>query len=362
MHNLHAVVMAGGSGTRFWPASRGHRPKQLLPLAQGKTLIAATVDRVAPMVGIDRTWVVTNQTQAAAIAQAVPSLRADHILVEPEARDTAPCVALAAAAVSANDPSALMAIMPADQLIAPDAAFHALLRRGAALASDGKTLVTFGITPTRPATGYGYIEVGERVDRAEPAAHKVVLFREKPDRATAEGFLASGRFLWNSGIFVWTTQALLAAMDLGAPDLATTTRTMISAARAGDRAGLEKAFLAARKVSVDFGVMEKAKQVTVVRADLSWDDVGSFGTLASVAGADAQGNVKFHNGGASIVLLETKDSTTYAEGKRTVTLFGVHDLVVVAVDDAVLVCPKDRAEDLKTLIGKLKELGRSDIL
>lgn len=362
MQNLHAVIMAGGSGTRFWPASRAGRPKQLLPLANGKTLIAATVDRVSPLVGLERTWIVTNKAQAPLIEKAVPTLARDHILVEPEARDTAPCVALAAAAVSARDGDAVMAVMPADQLISPDAAFHALLRRGAELARDKKTLVTFGVTPTRPATGYGYIEVGERVDQKSPDAHRVVLFREKPDRATAESFLQSGRFLWNSGIFVWTTEALLAAMDLGAPDLAASTRAMVTAARAGDRGALERAFLGARKISVDFGVMEKARQVTVVRADLSWDDVGSFSTLASVAGADAQGNVTFRHDGAQVVTLESRDSTAYVEGKRTVALFGVKDLVVVAVDDAVLVCPKDRAEDLKVLIGKLKELGRNDVL
>jgi mannose-1-phosphate guanylyltransferase len=362
MPNLHAVIMAGGSGTRFWPASRQARPKQLLPLANGQTLIAATVERVRGLVGIERVWVVTNASQSQSIAAAVPSLSPEHILVEPEPRDTAPCVALATATIGAADPDAILAVLPADQLISPTDAFERLLTRGASIATDHKTLVTFGIAPTRPATGYGYIELGDRWDQVEPAAFRVALFREKPDLETARHFVSTGRFLWNSGIFVWSPAALLEAMEASAPDLASALRAMVACAQRGDTAGLLRTFSSARKVSIDYAVMEKAPRVAVVRSEIAWDDVGSFLTLGSVAGQDENGNVAFCHGGASVIAHETSDTTAYAEGPRTIALFGVTDLVVVAVGDAVLVCPKQKAEGLKSLIARIRELGRGDLL
>ena len=207
--------MAGGSGTRFWPASRTARPKQFLPLAHGKTLLAATIDRVRGACGSERIWIVTNATQAAQLPQLLPDFPMAQVIVEPEARDTAPCVALATATIAARDPQATIAMMPADHVIEPADAFVALLRRGAELAADGATLVTFGIRPTFAATGYGYIECGERRDEATPPAFAVSRFREKPDVATATEFLRTGRFLWNSGIFVWRVDAIAAAMATG---------------------------------------------------------------------------------------------------------------------------------------------------
>ena len=359
---LHAVIMAGGSGTRFWPASRSARPKQFLPLAHGMSLLEATIRRVEALAGRERTWIVTNPRQAELCARLLPDFPAAQILIEPEARDTAPCVALAAAAIEAKEPGAVLAVMPADHVITPEAAFHALLRRGQQLAADGTTLVTFGIAPTRAATGYGYIELGAALDAGTPRAHAVARFREKPDLATAQHFLATGRHLWNSGIFVWTTRALLAAMDQGAPDLAAATRTLLQAFQRDDRAAIDTTFRACRKISIDYAVMEKAPRVAVVRAELAWDDVGSFVTLGTVAGHDAAGNVVLGAAGGAAVVHEARDCVAYVEGARTIALFGVHDLVVVAVDDAVLVCPKDRAEDLKSLVQKLQSLGRQDLL
>lgn len=362
MRNLHAVVLAGGSGTRFWPASRALRPKQLLPLAGGETLLAATLGRIRDLVPAERTWIITNPQLAAPIQAALPGFPRSQLVVEPEPRDTAPCVALAAARIAAVDADATLAVMPADHIIHPAAAFHDLMRRGAELAADGRTLVTFGVNPTRPATSYGYIEVGEALPGSGAGAYRVARFREKPDLQTAKEFFVSGRFLWNSGIFVWTVPALLAAMEVGNPELAGCAVAMLEAARRGDEATLAIAFRRAPKISIDYAVMEKAPAVAVLRAELEWDDIGSFVRLATVTGQDGEGNSVFQGEGTRAVLHEADGNVVYGEGRRAIALFGVHDLVVVAVDDAVLVCPKSRADDLKVLIQRLRSQGCADLL
>jgi mannose-1-phosphate guanylyltransferase len=359
--SMHAIIMAGGSGTRFWPASRRERPKQLLPLARGKSLLEATIARVAPLVGAERTWVVTNAAQAERAVGHLAGLPPQQILVEPEPRDTAPCVALATACIEARDPGATTAFMPADHLIEPAAELGRLLSRASGIAADGATLVTFGVTPTRPATGYGYIERGQPLDDLAPRAYAAVRFREKPDPATAAELVRSGRFLWNSGIFVWQTSALLSAMDAGSPALAACTREMAAAARRGDRAALEDAFRRAPKQSIDFAVMERAPRVAVVEAQLRWNDLGSFLSLGAVAPPDGRGNVRVLHHGARAMALDAANCVVYAEGPRAVALFGVADLVVVAVEDAVLVCPRDRADELKELVGQLAANGLADL-
>ena len=362
MSSLHAVVMAGGSGTRFWPASRGLRPKQFLPLADGKPLIEATLDRLHGLVAPEHVWVATNKQQAKGLARLLPNLRRERLILEPEARDTAPCVALATATIAAVDPEATMIVLPADHIIAPTEAFQQMLQAGVELAADGKTLVTFGIAPTFPATGYGYIECGARDADSRLPAFAAARFREKPDRATAEQFLAKGNFLWNSGIFVWQVAAIRRAMERGEPMLAASTTAMLAAIGKQEKAATNRAFLTAPAKSIDYAVMEKADAVVVVQAPIRWDDVGSFPALASVAPADAQGNVAVCAHGASHLALQAKGNIVYADGDRTVALFGCDDLVVVAVDDAVLVCPKAKAADLKTLVEFVRAQGRTDLL
>ncbi|MEO6593732.1 MAG: mannose-1-phosphate guanylyltransferase [Planctomycetota bacterium] len=362
MSSLHAVIMAGGSGTRFWPASRTKRPKQFLPLANGQMLIQATVDRLTALCDANRIWIVTNPAQARALAKILPGFPREQILVEPEGRDTAPCIALAAASIGATDPSATMVVLPADHVIEPVPEFHRMLRRGVEIASDGETLVTFGVKPTFPATGYGYIECGPARDDRTPRAFTALRFREKPDLATAKQFLERGGFLWNSGIFVWTLAAIRTAMQNGNPELASAADRMLAAAQKGERAKIARAFKQAPKVSVDYAVMEKAYKVTVVEATVRWDDVGSFPAIAAIGTGDAAQNFSLLTAGASMLALQSQDNIVYAEGKRTVALFGVKDLVVVAVGDAVMVCPKERAPDLKLLVEHVRAQGRTDIL
>lgn len=362
MANLHAVIMAGGSGTRFWPASRRLRPKQFLPLVSGKPLLQTTLDRIAGLVPPECTWIVTNAELARQLKRIVPGFPRQQVLVEPESRDTAPCLALATAHIAARDTEATMLVMPADHVIPDTRAFHRLVRRGVKLAADSRTLVTFGVTPTHPATGYGYLETGARLDQAAPAAFAARRFREKPDLPTARRFLKKGGFLWNSGIFVWTTRALRSAMARANPALAAGTETMLAAVKAGRRQALARAFRALPRTSIDYGVMEQAAHTAVVKADLCWDDVGSFPALTAVGERDADGNVQVLGACSTALSLDSRDNVVYAEGKQTVALFGVHDLVVVSVDDVVMVCPKDRAPNLKELVEHARRHGREDLL
>ena len=362
MSTIHAVIMAGGSGTRFWPASRKKRPKQFLPLAHGVPLLEATVRRLSGLCTPDRIWIVTNPVQARALPKVMPDFPREQILIEPEARDTAPCVALATAAIAAKDPNATMILLPADHLITPVEAFTAMLQRAVALAKDDKTLVTFGIVPDHAATGYGYIECGAPLDNQQPQASKAVRFREKPDRATAEQFVQSGNFLWTSGIFVWSIPAIREAMTQGNPELGAAAVAMLSGMLANKKAAVAKAFRRAPKTSIDYAVMEKAQHIAVVRANVKWDDVGSFPALTAVGQTDAHGNTSVLHGGARSVACESEGNIIYAEGKRAIALFGVKGLVVVAVGDAVMVCPKDRASDLKKLVSRVEADGLHDLL
>jgi len=362
MQDLHAVIMAGGAGTRFWPASRAARPKQFLPLANGKPLIQAAVERMAGCCPADRVWIVTNPTQARLLPSVLPEFPAAQIIVEPEARDTAPCVALATATIQARDPSAILAMLPADHVITPENAFCSMVQRGAAIAADDQTLVTFGVEPTFAATGYGYIECAGPLDEHRPRARHVVRFREKPDKSTAEQFVAAGSFLWNSGIFVWSAAALRAAMRAGAPELLDCTDRMLAGLVQGDREAVVEAFTSAPKTSIDFAVMERAPRVAVVDATVRWNDVGSFPALEAIVPTDADGNAALLHDGAQHIALHSTNNTVYAEGQRTVALFGAENLVVVAVDDAVLVCPSDKADELKLLVAHVRQLGRADLL
>jgi mannose-1-phosphate guanylyltransferase len=359
--SMHAVIMAGGSGTRFWPASRRTRPKQLLPLASGRSLIQTTVERVRDLAGPDRTWIVTNPRQLDPMLTALNEFPREQIIVEPEPRDTAPCVALAAAVIEARDPGATMAVMPADHLIDAPERFQADLEQAARLAQDDTTLVTFGIPPTYPATGFGYIELGNALPQVT-GAFDVLRFREKPDQTTAQTFLESGQFLWNSGIFVWNFVSLTRAMETACPELAICTHTMLAAARVDDDAARDAAFQQAPRISVDYAVMEKAEHVAVIRATFGWDDLGSFAALGALADRDLHGNITVNQSAAAVLQLQSERCTAYTEGAQTIALFGVRDLIVVNTPDVVLVCPRDRAEDIKEFIRHLQHIGRDDLL
>ena len=360
---IHPVIMAGGSGTRFWPLSRRNRPKQFLALTGEAPLLAATVQRLPPLARLDRTYVVCGPQHARAARRLLPGLPPENFIVEPCPRNTAPCVGLAALHVAARDPQGIMAMLPADHHVARPEAFREAISAAAQLAETG-AIATIGIRPSRPETGYGYLSIGPRIaarvrGKARLTAHKVARFVEKPDMVTAARYLAEGGYLWNSGIFVFRADVILEEIgrampllreqldtigkDLGTPRYART---------------LKRVFPACPAISIDYGVMEKSQRIAVVPADFGWSDVGSFAALSEVRGTDAEGNVT--EGDA--IVLGGRNDVVLASAKRPVAVIGLDDVIVVDAGDAVLVCRRDRAQDVRKAVDELVRRGREDLL
>ena len=356
---IYGVIMAGGSGTRFWPQSRRNRPKQLLNLVGDKTMIRTTAERVLPVIPFERLMVVTALSHADEIRSELPELRDGMIVAEPQGKNTAPCIALAAYKLFKTDPDGVMAVLPADHLIGNSAALLEALTAGAEFVSRGDYLLTFGIVPHRPETGYGYIQLG-------PAAAslgcttvcRVERFVEKPDRATAEKYLAAGTYLWNSGMFVWRTEAILKAVRKHLPALDAVIEEILPALNTPDEAAaLEEAYDKIDGVSVDYGVMEKASNVVCMPIDVEWNDVGTWTALEEVWSSDQGGNCTK----GEVVLLGCKDCIV-SSPHRLVTLIGLEELVIVDTPDALMVCRKDRSQDVKKLCELLAERGYDHLL
>ena len=336
-----AVVLAGGIGARFWPASRPARPKQLLPLAGDAPLIVDTVRRAERLVGADRVRLLTGADLVSPFRSVLPEYPAERFWVEPVARSTGPALAWAAARIAAEDPATVMISLHADHLIEPFEAFEETIGRAVAAARDRHALVTLGIRPERPETGYGYIELGE--ERAE-GVHSVRRFVEKPGEATAAEYVASGRFVWNSGIFVWRAADFLAALRRWTPEIAP---ALAALEPAGD--GVEAFFDRVEPVSVDVGVLERADNVEVVSATFDWDDVGTWAALARTREPDAAGNVT----AGAVSLVEARDNVVWSEDGHVV-LFGVEGLVVVRSGGDTLVTRRDLAPELKRALARLE--------
>ncbi len=345
--SLWAVLLAGGSGTRFWPASRRSLPKQFLPIAGGRSLLAQTAGRLRGAVPWERVLVVTSRDHADLVRKHLPKLAPDQVLAEPVGRNTAAAVAWAAVEIERRDPGSVHAVLPSDHVIAPAADFRRTLLAAAEEAGESGALLTFGIRPTFPATGYGWIEIGPlETERRNASVHAVARFVEKPDRARAEGFLAGGRHLWNSGMFVWRTDAILGALREHAPDL-------LGAMRSANVSGsIDTAYSALPALSIDVAVLEKAARVRVVPVDFTWSDVGSWSALADVLQADAEGNRA--GGGVSVLAEEAANCIAWGRAGELTVLFGVRDLVVVRAGKATLVCPRARSEEIRRIVARLE--------
>jgi mannose-1-phosphate guanylyltransferase len=348
---VYALVLAGGSGERFWPLSRRARPKQLLRLVSAKTLLEETIARLEGWIPQERILILTNVEQEAAVRDLLKNFPKQNIVAEPAKRDTAAAVALGAGWVAARDHAATMLTLPADHVIADREAFQKTMQRAAAAAEESGALVTIGIKPTWACPGFGYIEQGKplrlRGSDSKIAVHQVVRFREKPNTELAESFLRKGNFRWNAGMFVWSVPTVLSEFNRHAPELA----DFISQIRApgnfekvlGDR------FAKLPRISFDYAIMEKADRVLVVEAAFDWDDVGSWVAVARYFKNDEQSNAA----NCALTAVDSSNNIVFDQGGTTVALLGVHNLIVVQTPDAILVCHRHQAEKIKNLIGKL---------
>jgi len=355
---IRPVLLSGGSGTRLWPLSRAMAPKQLMKLLSGHSLLQETALRVADRSLFDTAFCLCNEEHRFAVAEQLTEIGAfaNPLLLEPEGRNTAPAAAVAALAAAERDAEALVLLLPSDHAIADVAAFHAALRTGMTAARAGR-IVTFGIRPDAPETGYGYIAMGDELADA-PGAHAVARFIEKPDAARAAQLIAAGDNVWNGGIFLFRADVMLAEFERLEPDLLEACRAALAATSAdGDFRRLDaQAFAGARKVSIDYAIMEHTALAAVVPVAMGWSDVGSFSALAAVRPADASGNVVI----GDVVTEGATGSYVHSTGPLVAAL-GVHDLVIVATGDAVLVVPKDRAQDVGRLVERLKAAGRPEV-
>ena len=350
----YAVVMAGGAGTRFWPRSRSHLPKQFLPITGRDSMLQETVARICPPLRPDHVLVVAGSAHAALARQQLRGRRGVQILVEPLGRNTAPAIALAALHIARTDPGAIMTVLPADHAIPTVRAFRADLQQAAALAERTGALVTFGVPPTHPETGYGYIQPGKPVVPGRAGATWVTRFIEKPEPARARRLVASGRALWNAGIFVWRVDAILEALRQHLPGVLAALERALERRTA---AALRAAYAVMPAVSIDHGVLEHAARVAVIQAGFRWSDVGSWAAVEpfwqrrGLPNA-ARGRVVAVDASGCIV-----DSPT-----RLVALLGVRDLVIVDTPDVLFICPKARAQDVRALVGALRRQGAETYL
>lgn len=347
--SLYVLILAGGSGERFWPLSRKARPKQLLALFSESTLLQDTIARLDGLVPRENILILTNQDQETAVRELVPELPAENIVAEPAKRDTAAAIALGVGWIAMRDPDATMVVLPADHLIKDIAGFQRTLRTAAAAAEQSGDIVTIGIRPSWACPGFGYIEQGAKVEIAEnaggPDAFEVVRFREKPSAELAETFLQQGNFRWNAGMFIWPLASITTAFEQHAPELAAFVKHLQVTKNL--EVALAEKFPHLPKISIDYAIMEKAARVLMVEAAFDWDDVGSWTAVAKYLQPHAGGNI------ANCDALTAHDATNnlvYTKGDKHVALMGVHDLIIVQTEDALLVCHRDEAEKIKQIV------------
>src|SRR5436305_78004 len=347
---IYALILAGGSGERFWPLSRRNRAKQLLRLVSERTLLEETVARLEGFVPTERVLVLTNIEQEKGVRDLLEGFPKENIIAEPAKRDTAAAVALGSGWVAARDHSATMLTLPADHVITDRAAFQETMKTAAAAAEQLGALVTIGIKPTWACPGFGYIEQGTPIklpDASKIAVHRVIRFREKPNVDLAESFLRKGNFHWNAGMFVWSVPTVLSEFNRHAPELA----DFISQVRSPKDLDqiLHERFAKLPRISFDYAIMEKAEHVLVIEASFDWDDVGSWQAVARYFKKDEHGNAA--NG--ALTALDSSDNIIFNDGETTIALLGVHNLIVVRTGDAILICHRHQAEKIKNLVGTL---------
>ncbi len=361
----HAVILAGGRGTRFWPRSRTRTPKQLLNIVGHDTMLRQTVERLRPLFPTSRIWVVTNREQAAAVRHQLPFLLRQHILSEPVGRNTAAAIGLAAMHIRQHDPHALMAVLPADHFIAQAARYRRIVRAALEVARRGPYLVVLGIPPTRPETGYGYIERGQTFARVAGLPVFVVRrFTEKPARTQAQKYLATGRYFWNAGMFFWSVETFLDSLRQWLPKTYRALEQLAQRVGRRDYARwLARIYPRLENISVDYAILEPAAgqqsvfRVLMLPARMGWSDIGSWAAVYELESRTAGDNVA----AGPTVLLDASGNLLWSP-KKMVAVVGVDNLVVVDTPDALLICARDRTQDIGRVVQELEKRRRNELL
>jgi mannose-1-phosphate guanylyltransferase len=357
--HVYAVVMAGGSGTRFWPLSRRKHPKQLLELFGRGSLLEQTIARLRPLVPPRRIYVFTNELVWREVRRRLPEIPPSQIVAEPAACNTAPTLGVAAHEIARRDPRGLMVVLPSDHVIARLAGFRRALRAACEVASTEGRSVVLGLKPTRPETGFGYVRLGARAGRvAGNEIFRVEEFTEKPPLAVARRYAASGRYLWNGGMFIWRVSTLLNNFHRFQPRMARQLARLAVAGGVRARSSFRRLFPRLEKISVDYALMEKISGIFAVAADIGWNDVGSWAVVYDLARRDREGNVR---PGRSLSLDSRGNLVVSQDGKFVVTV-GARDLVIVDTRDALLVCARGRSQDVGRAVQKLERLGMDELL
>jgi mannose-1-phosphate guanylyltransferase len=348
---MYAVIMAGGVGTRFWPRSRNRRPKQLLKILDDKTMIQATVSRLDGLITPDKICVVTTEPQIEEIKEQLPFLKPGNLIVEPKGKNTAPCIGLSAVILKHRDPDAIMAVLPADHRILDEKLFRKVLAAAEVTASKQDCLVTIGIHPTYPATGYGYIQVNGKVDEINDIdILKVKTFAEKPDLTTAKRFLDSGDFLWNSGMFIWKANSILKEIEESLPELYDGLMEIEKylGTKSQDEV-IKKVYCTIKSISIDYGVMEQSENVFVLKGEFDWNDVGSWEEIYKISPQDRDKNVIIGDH-----FIKDTSGCLIDSPNRFVATLGLENLIVIDTDDALLICRRDMSQHVKDLVEAMK--------
>jgi mannose-1-phosphate guanylyltransferase len=346
--NLYAIIMAGGVGSRFWPRSKKKTPKQLLKIFGNNTMIQETVFRILPIIKKENIFIVTNDDQKEGVQEQLPDIPKENILIEPFGRNTAACIGLASVIINSRDKDAITAVLPADHIIREDKEYRKTLLTAAEFAQNSKGLVTIGIIPSRPETGYGYIQIDEQ--KTSEGVFKVLTFAEKPNYSTAVRFIESGDFYWNSGMFIWRTDTILKEIETLMPDLNQGLSHIQKELGSDDfEENLGNIYGQLKKISIDYGVMEKSQNVFLVKGNFTWSDVGSWEEVYHLSEKDVDGNVKLGNVYTDLAM----DSYIYSPDRIT-ALIGIDNVIVINHKDTLLICKRDKSQDVKKIIDFLK--------
>jgi mannose-1-phosphate guanylyltransferase len=356
--HVYAVIMAGGSGTRFWPLSRRKRPKQLLPLFGKGTLLEQTVERIRGLIPAERTYVLTNELLRHEVQRRFPGIPPHQVVAEPVARNTAPTIGLAAHEILRRDPDGLMVVLPSDHIIQKPGVFRACLRAACQFGTTEGRSVVVGLKPTQPHTGYGYVRLGAKEDHLNgQEVFRVMRFTEKPPLAVARRYVASGQYLWNGGMFIWRASTVLRNLEKYQPEMARGLAEIAAAGGIRSYETLRRLYPRLEKISIDFALMEKISSVYAIAADIGWNDIGSWSVAYQLNPKDGHGNVRPRHA----LCLDSQGNMIVSPRKFVVTV-GVQHLIIVETDDALLVCAREQSEDVGKAVQKLDVQGHGELL